>query len=161
MPVRRKKLCRRSRVQKKLSFLWFFFFFFGLVFFLQIFSVDFSAGRPAGDRVAHSRPICALVILGGAPRNKGIADVLCENFEKFFRPWNLVYSSNRMRKSVIGRFSNRKWTKRSPTRRMQVHFLFENWSLIDFTIGNERKDRRIEGCKCISYLRIDHWSILK
>ena len=64
-------------------------------------------------------------------------------------------------KSIIGRFSKKKWAKRPPDRRFQVHFLFENRSLVDFQIDNERKGRQIGGFRCISYLKIDLWSIFK
>ena len=42
-----------------------------------------------------------------------------------------------------------------------MHFLFENRSLVDFQIGNERKGRELGGDGCIYSFRIDHWSILK
>ena len=42
-----------------------------------------------------------------------------------------------------------------------MHFVFENRSLVDFQIGNERKGRELGGDGCIYSFRIDHWSILK
>ena len=71
-------------------------------------SAEYFFPRPASRRVSnpqifpdwfvatHRMPISAHVIIGGAPIDTGIADVLCENFEIFYRPRNLVYSSDRV-----------------------------------------------------------------
>ena len=48
-----------------------------------------------------------------------------------------VTGAFRIWKSIIGRFSNRKWAKRPPNRRLGVHFVFENLSLVDFQIRYE------------------------
>ena len=42
-----------------------------------------------------------------------------------------------------------------PNRRLRVHFVFENLSLVDFQIGNERKGRQT--CRALMFLHIQRF----
>ena len=66
-----------------------------------------------------------------------LVDFQIENERKSSKNANISWFT--IGKVSIGRFSNSKWARRPRNQRSQVILLFDNRSLVDFPIGNERK----------------------
>ena len=66
-----------------------------------------------------------------------LVDFQIENERKSSKNANISWFT--IGKVSIGRFSDSKWARRPRNQRSQVILLFDNRSLVDFPIGNERK----------------------